>query len=555
MASKKPSHPNVEVRGNKGSGAAGRGLYATKSFAPGELITAFTDPILALPNGPSAKTVCSNCLAHNLPTKACAGCKFISYCGPACQKHHWSLIHKQECKSFRKVKESVDQDWLPTPVRALLQVLLRWDDDADLRGAFGALEGNVEKFKAREDIWKDLSLQAYGGMTYAGRKEEDEQLHLARDILCKIQTNSFDRTDVDTGQAGIFLHPKLAMVNHSCVPNANVSFVKRKAFLKAEVPIREGSEINISYIDFTKPKLFRQLGLALYHFECTCPRCKDDLTVYDVCQKSPVIHLNSFSLVPNLERLRKPAISPPTSRKGLQELKEGIDEIYVACQTPERSRGPSTTEERLMVLRHQWRQCQPLIQAGMWAQEPLGLAVEHAIMYYTETGSYAHALSVACFAALNCAPYKYPAPFKERRLKGLMVIAKTLTNTAPPSAMEALAEVTDERVMVCLLQADQVAMCEALALMVEKYGPVAQSDEWEILDLARSMLQEIASLPGRDNQARLLRGWARSRDEAGTRYFKEQILQPIEDLAGFAVEIMKADFDTDEPILEVDKVD
>ncbi|KAI3401721.1 hypothetical protein diail_9385 [Diaporthe ilicicola] len=548
------SHPNVEVRGTKGSGA-GRSLYATKSFAPGDTITTFTDPILALPNGPSAKTVCSNCLAHNVPTKACTACKAVVYCKKSCQSEHWGLIHKQECKSFRKVKESVDQDWLPTPVRAVLQVLLRWDDEPELRSAFGALEGNLDKFKAREDIWQDMSLQAYGGMKYAGRKEEDEQLHLARDILCKLQTNSFDRTDVDTGQAGIFLHPTLAMVNHSCVPNANVNFLKRQAFLRAEVPIKEGDEITISYIDFTKPKLFRQLGLALYHFECTCARCKDDLTVYDVCQQSPVIPLNSFSLVPNLEKLRKPAISPPTSKIELKELKDSIDEIYVACQTPERSQGPTTTEERLMVLRHQWRQCQPLIQAGMWAQEPLGLTVEHAIMYYTEIGSFAHALSVACFAALHCAPYKYPAPFKERRLKGLMVIAKTLTNTAPPSAMKALTEVSDQRVMVCLLQADQVAMCEALALMVEKYGPVAQSDKWEILDLARSMLQDIASLPGREKEAALLRGWAGSRDEAGTKYFKEQILQPIEDLAGFAVEIMRGDFETDEPILEVDKVD
>lgn len=40
------SHPNVEVRGSKGSGTTGRSLYATKSFAPGDLITTFTDPIL-----------------------------------------------------------------------------------------------------------------------------------------------------------------------------------------------------------------------------------------------------------------------------------------------------------------------------------------------------------------------------------------------------------------------------------------------------------------------------------------------------------------------------
>lgn len=70
----------------------------------------------------------------------------------------------------------------------------------------------------------------------------------------QVQTNSFDRTDVDTGQAGIFLDPTLAMVNHSCVPNANVSFLKRKAFLRAEAPIKEGDEITISYIGMISGK-------------------------------------------------------------------------------------------------------------------------------------------------------------------------------------------------------------------------------------------------------------------------------------------------------------
>lgn len=39
------SSPNFEVRGTKGSGA-GRRLHALRSYAPGELITAFKDPIL-----------------------------------------------------------------------------------------------------------------------------------------------------------------------------------------------------------------------------------------------------------------------------------------------------------------------------------------------------------------------------------------------------------------------------------------------------------------------------------------------------------------------------
>ncbi|KAJ4394132.1 hypothetical protein N0V93_003349 [Gnomoniopsis smithogilvyi] len=536
------AHPDIfDVQGTKGKGP-GRSLCSRKTFQPGDLIATFTSPILVLPNGPSAKTICNHCLAHDKPTKACTGCKAVVYCGAACQKANWGLIHKLECKVFKRVKASVDQDWLPTPVRALVQVLLRWDSDEELRGVFGRLEGNVDRFKAREDIWKDIGLQAYGGMAYAGREETDNELHMARDILCKIQTNAFDRTDVDTGQAGIFLHPTLAMVNHSCVPNAAVSFTGRQAIFRAELPIKEGDEITISYIDYTKPKLFRALGLALYHFECRCPRCKDDLSVYDICQNSPVIPLNSFSLVPNLERLRKPPISPPKSPAELKELKDSIDEIYVACQPPDPSQTLRTNETRLAHLRHQWKQCQPLIKAGMWAQEPLGLTIEHAFMYYTQTGSFAHALSVACFAALNCSPYKYPAPFKERRLKGLMLIAKTLTNTAPLSAMDQLEEVTDPRVIVCLRQADQVAICEALALMVGKLGPLAHSQDWEIVDLAKSMLQDIASLQGREKEAALLRDWAESQDEAGSKYFKEQILLPIEDLAGFAVDIMTADF-------------
>lgn len=258
--------PSIAVRGTKGVGA-GRSLQARKGFKPGALIATFTDPVLVLPNGPSAKVVCNHCLAHNKPTKACTGCKAVVYCGPSCQRAHWTLIHKLECKVFRRVQKSVEKDWLPTSVRALVQVLLQWDADEELRKRFGALEGNVDKFKLREDVWKDVGLQAYGGMAYSGRKETDDELNMARDILCKvrnqhgasarreaeltsrqIQTNSFDRTDVDTGQAGIFLHQTLAMCNHSCIPNAVVAFSGRHAMLRAELPIKEGDEITISYI-------------------------------------------------------------------------------------------------------------------------------------------------------------------------------------------------------------------------------------------------------------------------------------------------------------------
>lgn len=43
------------------------------------------------------------------------------------------------------------------------------------------------------------------------------------------------------------------MVNHSCVPNAYITFEKRKAVLKAERDLEPGDEILISYIGMVTP--------------------------------------------------------------------------------------------------------------------------------------------------------------------------------------------------------------------------------------------------------------------------------------------------------------
>jgi len=60
--------------------------------------------------------------------------------------------------------------------------------------------------------------------------------------------NSFNRLDEDVDQTGLFLNPALAMVNHSCIPNAFVQLVGRQAVLHAYQEIKKGEEIQISYI-------------------------------------------------------------------------------------------------------------------------------------------------------------------------------------------------------------------------------------------------------------------------------------------------------------------
>lgn len=348
------------------------------------------------------------------------------------------------------------------------------------------------------------------------------------------------------------------MANHSCIPNAVVSFHKRNAFLRAESPIQKGEEVTISYVgmlnahcmhvikptgladcreDYTKPRSFRQQGLDLYHFQCACPRCTDNLDIYEVCRKSPLIDFNSLSLLPDLEKFRDPPIA--ANQVALATLKDKVDSIYSAC----RADAQNTAGGRLPHLQFQWRQCQPFVHAGMWATEPLGSLIENAVIYYMEQASFAHALSVACLAALRCDPYKHVAPFKQWRLKGIIVIAKLLTNTAPAPAMAEMAKISHPGVMGVLTQADQVSICQALLLMVVHYGPMAHSGEWEILSLAKTMLEDIERLGGRERESALLQGWLHQ-EIVGTVYFRTQVLKPIEDLAGFAVDILALDLES-----------
>ena len=213
--------------------------------------------------------------------------------------------------------------------------------------------------------------------------------------------------------------------------------------------------------------------------------------------------------------------------------------MYIACEAGfGRNAGDS-----LEVLRYQWNHCKPLVKAKMWATEPLAQTLEGAIRYYVGQGSLIHALSVSSFVRLNCDPFKYVAPFKQWRLKGLMVIAKMLTNTAPYPAMAELAKQTDPVLLTALQGADQVTVCQALLLMVIQYGPLAHSEEGEVLTLARDILRDIESLAGRETETALLHAWVENRGGSEGAFFEKEVLKKIEHLASFAVGILEKDLE------------
>lgn len=265
----------------------------------------------------------------------------------------------------------------------------------------------------------------------------------------------------------------------------------------------------------------------------------DDLDVYQVCQASPLVPLNTFSLQPNLQKLRNPPInrgmyqSPATSSTASHEIVSATSE-------------KQGSEGSLEKAKRQWAACKPLIEAGMFAVEPVP-TILHDLANFYQSGDqdFASALSLACFLATECHPFAHVAPFKPWRVKGVMLVAGLLSQTAPLSMMGELASTCSHSQLVAALsRCDQVSMCEALLRLVVHYGPMAHSEDWDVLRSAQELLGDIESLQGRERESMLLRAWATNpRHPDGRAFFEEAVLKPITELASFAIEISTAELD------------
>ncbi|KAI3323581.1 SET domain-containing protein [Xylariaceae sp. AK1471] len=534
----------------------GRSVIASRTFQPGDTIATFSSPSIAIPDSPHLATTCSGCLLpasdHGHPSttssrivRACTGCRTVAYCSPACQRLDWTTGgHKAECKVFQRVRAE-GHDFLPTPVRALVQVLLR----AEMSAAMPEMQGHVDEFRQESGkLWADMELQAVAALHYLGREANARSLAQAIDVLCKLQVNSFNRLDEDVGQTGLYMNPALAMVNHSCIPNAFVQFVGRQALLHAYQEINKGEEIQISYIDCNIHLSHRQEALKTrYHFTCHCPRCKDDMDVYQVCRGYPHLNLNNLSLAPSLQEPQ--GTHSPGPLNGNESLSTTVEEIYPWCSASLLDLNERDKEKQL---RQRWTACQPLRKCDAHAIEPLPRVFAEASMYFGEQGNFAYSLSISSFLAIDVDPYKAAAPFAPQRVKGMWMIAKLLANTAPaatlpPSGTKTLTSAKTKtlqgKILHALSKMDQATMCQVLLELIAYYAPAAHSKEWSVFHEAKDLLSDLEALEGRETEDALVRAFLRNPNGAEERrFFKQAVLDPLRELSAFCLEIMDSEF-------------
>jgi hypothetical protein len=96
---------------------------------------------------------------------------------------------------------------------------------------------------------------------------EDKQSRL----LTIFRSNAYN-----TGDQNVGLFPKIARINHSCMPNSGNWWSEKQGrrVIYAAVDIQTDEEITVSYIPLLKKSSERQKRLGQYGFTCDCPVCQ-----------------------------------------------------------------------------------------------------------------------------------------------------------------------------------------------------------------------------------------------------------------------------------------
>jgi hypothetical protein len=182
----------------------------------------------------------------------------------------------------------------------------------------------------------------------------------------------------------------------------------------------------------------------------------------------------------------------------------------------------------------------------MWAVKPLPQIIAETSEYYQDNSCFLYALSTACVVSVFSDPYTSTTPFRVRRLKAFYRIVKLLPCAAaePDAFDEQARKVNKGSDLESLKKIDLVSLCQVMNLMFTRYVPMAHFEDWSLLQEAEGLLEDLASIPGRERTNDLIQGWFEEPDgDMSKVFFDYAVAQPVMKLASFGLEVIKTDFD------------
>ena len=260
----------VEVRS-----AAGRGrcVFAKGALGRGEVVLE-ARPMGCAVNDKYSELVCHYCFGL-LPTikamqvKCSGGCGGVVYCKKQCAEAD-KLHQIGECQVLRTWNQQPSgQSKSTRGLRVFMRAVYMYAGDKGMAQLSELLE-------AEEGAEGDANMLSMAQVVNRFVMEEARMpvAKLAR-LISQAKRNVHAIVDVEGHNLGHGLYPVASFFNHSCWPNAVVSFQGQTLVVRALRDIQPAEEVTIAYAELYCPRNLRRQQLqAKKYFLCECTRCQ-----------------------------------------------------------------------------------------------------------------------------------------------------------------------------------------------------------------------------------------------------------------------------------------
>lgn len=513
----------------------GNGLTPSHDISPGDILIKISNPYLLVVERDALNTVCSFCLLESQPDtslKKCGGCKIPQYCGKVCQKADWKAGHVKECPLLKGLP-----DVPPTPVRGLMQLLLRHETGMELDERWKGLESHKKELEKDVERWGEMVLQGRGAVEFSKFGGGEEGVKLALEMLCRVcttfclirsllknkqmSTNAFRATLADDSPVGLCFEPTMALANHSCDPNAAIIFDGRLMSLRAMKSIKKGEQIFITYIDPTEIREERRHKLQhRYFFHCQCPKCEGDLTPYQLLLKSPPSTEGKINLLCDTKELLSAAEKTVAFIKDNQKLLSDMHKETSFTKDGLEASKTMDLPDRGTALRVASSSFAPLAEHGLYAISPYPNILHSLYLYFVDSEAFLQSLIVLLFLYLHCDVYTYPQPHHPVRVIRLFTIAKVMKYiaTLEPAQLLDVLEGQNETTMSIVSTIDWVDSFHAVMILVNELGKESHGKESRFMKEVEGELNDVEEIQrARGEVGGRLALWAKEDDIAGRR--------------------------------------
>jgi hypothetical protein len=332
----------------------------------------------------------------------------------------------------------------------------------------------------------------------------------------------------------------LALANHSCVPNAAITFDERCVQLRCLDFIKKGEQIFISYIDHTQRRDTRRAELQdRYFFRCNCEKCTNDDNPYATLQKSKLDSSPRLNLLCNINAVKAhidACIAHTTSPTISQELASLTAVLPQVGALLECSKAVTSKSERLYLLKNALSSLQPLQKHQLYAISPYPTVLHELYLFFLDNALFIPALTMLIFIFLNCDMYNYPQPHHPVRVLRLFTIAKILKHIASLSSDDFEENVHGtgiEKEVVCAV--DWISAFQATLIMAAGLASRSHGENSRFKAEVEGELREVMEVQRlRGDVGDKLMLWGREEHEVEGREYARKLFEGLRALGGCA---------------------